>query len=296
VELSVAIVNWNTKELLCQCLRSVTETCQALAYEIIVVDNASSDGSPEMVRQAFPSVKLIQNQANAGFAKANNQALRQSRGKYILLLNSDAQLTPHTAQMILAAMAANPKAGIAGANLVFPDGRQQPSFSPLPSLRREYASLLGLDKLWQAQVPECPFLLTGYVSGACLMFRWECMQQIGLLDEGFFMFGEEVDLCLRAHKMGWEVIHIPEATVIHLEAGSTGRTPERMLKLYRGKTQYFRKHFGASTAQRYLTAASWVTAGKVMAYTLVRLLSLGKIQKDHFWRKVSQGLPDLHVE
>jgi GT2 family glycosyltransferase len=247
--LSIIIVNWNTRDLLSQCLESVYATISGLDFELWVVDNASTDGSLLMLRQHFPGVQVIANSDNLGFACANNQALRLCQGEYALLLNSDAFLLPNAAQSLVAALQADPRAGIAGARLRYPDGRAQKSHARLPALSCELGSLLGLDrslprKLHLEREQRLPARATGVVSGACMLLRRTLWEQIGLFDENFFMFSEEVDLCKRAHQAGWRVLHVPSAQVIHIAAGSSGQTSRRVLHLYRAKLQYFEKHHG----------------------------------------------------
>lgn len=299
MDLSIIVVNWNTRDLLAECLDSITRTVERITYEIIVVDNASSDGSQAMVRQRFPQACLIENSENAGFARANNQAIRQSCGKYILLLNSDAALLEETAARLVQAMETNPRAGLVGARLVYPDGRPQASHAPLPTLWSECASLAGLDKALRkadsAATGSAP-VPTGMVDGACLMARRSTLDQIGLLDERFFMFNEEVDLCQRAHAAGWDVLHVPGAVTVHVAGGSTGVTPARILRLYKGKLQYFQKHYGGRARSRLQLAMRLVAGGKALFYGLFSLGKPAYAQKKTLWRAVSRGLPTLPVD
>ncbi len=216
-----------------------------LNIEAFVVDNGSSDGSQELVRTDFPEVTLIENRENLGFSKANNQAIRLCSGNYILLLNSDAFLTPHAVQKMIDAMESDLSIGIAGAHLVYPDGSWQVSHGALPTFWSEVASLFGLDKFQMEKGDHGPYQETGTVSGTCLLIRKTLLDQVGLLDEVFFMFSEEVDLCNRCHKVGAKVIYVPSAMVIHTNGGSTGKTVGRIMLLYSGKLQYFYKHFGS---------------------------------------------------
>ena len=292
LDLSIIIVNWNTRGLLEKCLRAVYGAAQGLAFEVFVVDNASTDGSPAMVRQRFPRVRLIENRANLGFARASNQAIRAGRGRCVLLLNSDAFLTSQAVRHLLGCLQADGQIGIAGAALVDSHGRPQPSHGRLPSLPSEVLSLFGLDKLLSnpsSWVLTLPRIETGWVSGACLLARRSMLDQIGLLDESFFLFGEEVDLCCRARLAGWKVAHLPAARVVHIGGGSTGVNAQRILLLYRGKLRYFEKHFGRRVARRLWAAMGFTALCKLCLYSLLRLLSLGKVRKDALWRGVAGG-------
>lgn len=293
-DLSVVIVNWNTRDLLMHCLESLYDTVQAIEFEVFMVDNASSDGSPSMVRDRFSQVSLIENPTNVGFAAANNQAIIRSSGRYVLLLNSDAQVLGNALPQMVRFLDAHSDAGIVGPHLVFPDGRPQTAHGPLPTLASEIQGLLGLDRLlcrWnRRRDPTGTYAEAGYVSGACLMVRRQALEQVGLLDERFFMFGEEIDLCNRAHGAGWRVCHLPSAQVVHLGGGSTGRTGARVVRLYRGKLAYFRKHHGDLAGRILLFAMCLSTALKVAVYTTARFATGGRVRADVLWRSVWKGL------
>lgn len=279
--------------MLAQCLRSVKENVQDLKIEMLVVDNGSKDGSTDMLRKDFPEVILIENQENAGFAKASNQAIRLSQGTYILLLNSDAYLQPNSIQKMVHVMEADRSIGIAGASLVYPDGRSQASYGPLPTYWTEVCSLFGLDKLSKVKVKNQEYVETGMVSGACMLIRRALLDQIGLLDEAFFMFNEEVDLCYRCHKVDAKVVSVQSATVVHVEGGSTGQTVQRIMHLYSGKLLYFDKHFGLNAERRLKHVIVIATKLKMLFYRMLRVTSLGRIHKDDFWWAVSKELTTL---
>lgn len=294
MDLSVIIVNWNTRDLLAQCLQSVYDTVQGLEYDVFVVDNGSGDGSAAMVREQFPNVRLMENSENVGFARANNQAIRASGGEFVVLLNSDARVMGDCICKLRHLMEERSEVGICGPRLTFPDGRPQNACGPLPSLASEVMSLFGLDRLdlgnrgrgdsSQLRVE------TGCVSGACMMVRRRVFEGVGLLDEEYFMFSEEIDFCYRANKAGWKVAHVPGALAIHVAGGSTGVTAERILRLYRGKLRYFYKHQGDRAHRVLLAAMRVATAVKTVWYALLRALSLGRVRKDALWRDVAKGL------
>jgi GT2 family glycosyltransferase len=307
MDLSILIVNWNTRDLLATCLASILSDPFWLAgytAEIWVVDNASGDGSAEMVRRDFPSVKLIENRENVGFARANNQAIRQSNGRYLLLLNSDTAVRPQALQRLYCFMEAHPEAGGAGARLLYGDGTMQRSCHPAPSLSRELWRLLHLDALWPYAV--YPFARwdlgtprsVDVLLGACLMLRREVVEQVGLLDENFFMYSEEVDLCHRIRQAGWSLHWVPEAVVTHYSGQSTKQAAvEMFLQLYRGKLLYFRKHHGPLAALFYKVILLTVSALRLLLAPLVVLQRPPQRRRHlhlaHCYRRLLFSLPAL---
>ncbi len=258
MDLSIIIVNWNIRDLLAQCLASVYAHPPDGEFEIFVVDNASTDGSAQMVRKRFPQVRLIENTKNVGFARANNQAIQQSAGCYVLLLNPDTEVHPGALEKLVRFMEAYPQAGAAGARLLNPDGTLQPSCHPAPTLSRELWRLFHLDALWTyACYPMAGWDLdtpreVDMIQGACLLLRREALDQVGLLDEDYFIYSEEVDLCHRLRQRGWKVYWVPQAQVIHYGGQSTQQVAADMfLRLYQGKVLYFRKHHGRLAVQAY---------------------------------------------
>lgn len=251
--LSIIIVNWNTKQLLQQCLDSVIKHTSC-TYEIIVVDNGSTDGSQQLAKK-YQQVKLIANQGNTGFTKANNQGIKQATGKYILLLNSDTQLHQDTFTSMSNYLENHPQVGIIGPRLLNRDGSLQPSAGNLPQLWGIFANQ-GIPlhiiphsyKLFPILKVKDPGYYAnthtvGWVSGACFMIRQQLADQIGLLDENIFMYVEETEWCKRATDAGYQVIYYPETSIYHLEGASsrTGRTGP-ILGVYKGLYYYFNKH------------------------------------------------------
>ena len=259
--LSIVIVNWNTRDLLRGCLRSVQREAASLApgeVETLVVDNNSSDGSPRMLEQEFPWASIIRNPGNNGFARANNQAIRQSKARFVLLLNPDTELLPGALRCLVDSLEGAPAVGAAGACLLNPDGTLQASASPAPTLLREFWRLLHLDAVirlasypldtWnQEAIHE-----VDVAQGACLLLRRTALDQVGLLDEDYFMYTEEVDLCHRLRKAKWQVCWVPRARVIHYGGQSTRQAKTEMfLRLYESKVLYFRKNLGRHSAAAY---------------------------------------------
>lgn len=252
VELSVIIVNWNTCQLLDSCLSSVYETKEDLAVEIIVVDNSSSDGSLQMLKDKYPEVSVIRNPENVGFARANNQGFGASKGRYILLLNSDAILLDGALQELIQLANSNPKIGLVGARLINQDGSFQASFTNLPNLLQELLIVSGVGRLvygkWYPShgpaISRGPQSV-GYVEGACMLIRRAPYEEIGGMDESYFMYSEDVELCKALHDHGWVVMYQPTAKVIHLGGGSSKhRRPQREADLYQSKVSYYRRHHG----------------------------------------------------
>jgi len=245
-DVSVIVVNWNTRALLERCLASVFETSGDLSLEVIVVDNASTDGSAAMVRERFPEARLIVNPENVGFARANNQGLRVSAGRYQLLLNSDTVVWPGALARMIAFMDEHPCVGVLGAELRNPDGSLQPSWAAFPSLLSE---ICGRNFRVRRPYPGSEAFRVDWVGGACLMVRREAADQVGLLDEAIFMYTEETDWCYRLARGGWEIVYLPGACVTHLGGGSSRNSSLRsLLALYASKMYFFRKHYGRGMA------------------------------------------------
>jgi len=274
MNLSILIVNWNTRDYTADCLQSLATTADrieinptgpaALIYdryqaEVFVVDNASADGSVALIQQRFPWVQIIQNDHNVGFAPANNQAYQRSTGRYGLLLNSDTKVHPQAITALLGHMDAHPGCGAGGARLLNADGSLQPSCQPMLTPGREFWRLIFLDQIW----PRATYDMTHWdtftprrvevIKGACLIVRRAALEPaLPLLDEQYFMYTEEVDLCYRLRRDGWELDWIPQSRVTHYGGASSVQAYNAMyVQLYRSKVQFYRKFGGEPRAQRY---------------------------------------------
>jgi N-acetylglucosaminyl-diphospho-decaprenol L-rhamnosyltransferase len=258
VELSVVIVNWNTRNLLARCLESVEADLLGGACEVRVVDNASTDGSAALVRERFAWAELVENGVNVGFAKASNQGISRSQGRYVLLLNSDTQVLPGALPTLTAFMDLHSRAGAAGARLLNADGSLQASCHPMLMPGREFWRLLFLDYLW----PRATYSMLRWdvrsprlvevIKGACLFLRREALAQVGVLDERYFVYTEEVDLCYRLAQAGWELWWVPQAAVVHHNGQSTRQVAAQMyVQLYRSKVQFYHKFGGVRRANRF---------------------------------------------
>lgn len=253
MSVSVVIVSWNTRDLLRNCLLTVDREARLLdgELEVFVVDNGSTDGTVEMVRKSFPSVALIANTENAGFAAANNQALARCKGEYVLLLNPDTELKTGALGQMIRFLKSGVYVGAVGPLLISPDGSMQESCYPRPTLFRELWRLLYLDRLHRiAAYPMTDWSLdrarqVETLQGACILIKRSVLDEIGLLDQDFFIYTEEIDLCRRIIAAGWRIYWLPVATVVHYGGQSTRQAASQMfIELYRSKLHYFRKHNG----------------------------------------------------
>ena len=286
VGLSIIIVNWNTRELLAQCLQSIEDTVRETEYEVWVVDNGSSDGSAAMVEEHFPAVRMIANPMNVGFVRANNQALALCRGRKVLLLNSDAQALEDSVDRAVRFIDEHPRAAVAGVRLLNSDGTFQASYTPFPTLLREVLILTGLGRLLVGPVfPSCGAevekgaqCIRGYVEGAFLLTRREAIEQVGGLDENIFMYAEEVDWCYRFHQAGWEVWYLPQAPIIHHGGQTTKKRRGRMeAELYRSRIYFFRKHYGKVAAFCLQSIIFAITLPKMLIHRLLRYITRGRL-------------------
>jgi len=259
--LSVVLVNWNTRGLLRQCLQSVYSSAgQDADMEVLVVDNGSSDGSAEMVRSDFPRATLMQSAENLGFARANNLGIRESSGDYLLLLNSDTEVVGDAIPRLLAFADRNPGVGMVGPMLLNPDGTVQSSRRRFPTVATAFLESTILERWF----PQSPTLQRFYVLdrgddetqqvdwlvGAALLARREAVAQAGPLDEGYFMYSEELDWGRAFARAGWKVVYLPEAKVVHFGGQSSDQDLlRRHLRFQYSKGRYFQKHHGPLPAQ-----------------------------------------------
>jgi len=247
-DISIIIVNWNTKELLKDCLHSVYKTVQGIVYETIVVDNASEDGSAEMLRREFPAAHLIENKVNRGFGAANNQALSIMKGRYALLLNTDTLLTENAVSLLFSFMEGRPDTAMACGQLLNADGSKQNSIAAFPSLLTLMTNISLLEYFWPRRYPSKRYTFTEPVEidsgiGACLIVRKQAIDEVGMLDERYFFFFEETDWAYRMKVAGWKIFHVPQAFIYHLQGQSIGRDVSSRMEFYRSRFQFFRKWY-----------------------------------------------------
>lgn len=275
VVVSVIVVGYNGRDLLPRCLESVFEDAGDLGVEVIVVDNASRDGTPEMVAELFPSVRLIANEENVGYGGGLNAGIAEARGRYLLVLNQDIAVKPGSLRALVDFAETHPSAGAVGPRLEYEDGRFQHSafrfpdwkqaffgfFDGLVPLDSEQNGRYPTDQLYRAFVAE-------HLLGACLLLRREAIEQVGAFDPTYFMYYEETDLCARLTRAGWRNYYVPAARVMHVSAASTSAASEKMsVEFHRGQAIFYRRHRGA---EGYLVLKLIVWAGT--GYRLARSL------------------------
>jgi len=225
--LTIIIVNWNNKKILQDCLESIYNTQINYRYEIIVVDNHSEDGSIELIKNKFHKVILIENDENYGFAKANNQAIKIAKTDHILLLNNDTVIEKNDCfGNMVQFMQENSRVGVLGCKLLFPDGTLQSLGEKFSSVWEVFKNQILFFKTWKRirrdkNQAETNFKKVDYVSGACLLTRKEVFKKIGMLQEDYFMYGEDAEFCYRVHKAGWEIGVLTNESIIHLHSKST---------------------------------------------------------------------------
>jgi N-acetylglucosaminyl-diphospho-decaprenol L-rhamnosyltransferase len=269
-DLSIIIVSWNVHTLLQNCLRSVVAQ-QELKLQIIVVDSASNDGSPEMVAEQFPQVELIACSENVGFPRGNNLGLAQANGRFILLLNPDTVVHEGAFAKMVHYLQQNEQVGVLGPQLLNEDGTVQSSRRRFPTLKtaffestwlEPYAPRAVLDYYYARDVADGETAVVDWLMGACLMMRQEVVAQVGGLDEAYFMYSEELDYCRRIKQAGWRVVYYPPAKVTHLLGKSSEQAvTRRHINFNQAKLRYFRKYHGrlpAATLRLFLLASySW---------------------------------------
>jgi GT2 family glycosyltransferase len=274
LDLSVVIPSYNTCKLIERALRTVTEASKDLDVEIIVVDNASNDGSQEMIEEKFPGVRLIKNDNNLGFAGANNMAFRQSEGRHVLLLNSDTLVRPDTLRCLVEFLDTHPEAGAVGCKILNPDGTfQHDCRRGFPTPMAAIYKLSGLSRLFRNNPRFARYNLTyldpdelsevDALSGSCMMVRRQVLEQVGFLDEDYFMYGEDLDWCFRMRQGGWRIYYVPTTTIIHFRGRSGHR--QKMRVQYRKNEAmaiFVRKHM----KDRYRIFPTWILHLGILMY------------------------------
>ncbi len=255
VDLSIVIVNWNTRALLLNCLHSIAAQLTPFTSQIIVVDNASEDDSVEAVRQTFPTVELIENEKNFGFAKANNLALRECTGRFVLLINSDVVLRDGCFDALYRYMEEHREIGMIGPRVLNGDLTLQESCKEFPTVWNSFCRAVALDtafprvRLFSSQLMRYwsheDIRKVDILSGCFWMVRREALAAVGPLDERFFMYAEDRDWCKRYWEAGWPVVYCPRAEAIHLAEASSSRDPVRFfVEMSRANLLYWSKHYG----------------------------------------------------
>ncbi len=288
IEISIIIVSYNTRDYLRDCLESLRADPALPPHEIFVVDNGSRDGSVALVKAEFPDVRVIETGENLGFAKANNLALRQMRGRTALLLNSDTVATPGALKAMLGVLDAHPSAAAIGPRLLNRDGSLQPSCYKFPSPARALCDQLFLTTLlahhprlgdyrrWAHDTLQA----VDFVIGAALLVRAAVIAEVGLLDENFFMYAEETDWCYRMHRAGHQVLFTPDAQITHYGGGSGKTMADRVfVESSLGQRRFYRKHYGPAGAGVLRVSLVLGALLRVPLFTVVGLVSAGRRAK-----------------
>ncbi len=291
MKLSIIIVNYNVKAFIQQALESILKATQNIETEIFVVDNHSVDGSVELLREHFPQVELIVNTENVGFAKANNQAIQKARGDYVWLLNPDTLIQEDTPEKLIAVMEADQEIGMLGCKILNDDGSLQLACRrSFPTPWVAFTKLLGLAKIFPQSKLFGQYNLThrdpdeAYaveaISGSCMFIRKEALDEVGMLDETFFMYGEDLDWCFRFGSAGWKVFYTPTTSIIHYKGESSKVASwDTNTHFYRAMDIFAKKHFSSSS--RF--PLHWLLRGGIFVRYLVSLISkLGKNSIGYF--------------
>ncbi|MBY0118894.1 glycosyltransferase family 2 protein [Paenibacillus xylanexedens] len=281
LDVSIIIVNYNTRQLTLDCLASVYASQTSYQYEVIVIDNASHDGSVEAIRDAYPEIQLITNRDNTGFAVANNRGMELAKGRYILLLNSDTVVQPDTLHTMIYFMDRHPEMGASGCKVILPDGSLDKACKrgfPTPSASFYYA--FGISRLFPDR-PKFNQYQLGHLSpddeypvdclvGAFMLVRRETIDQVGGLDETFFMYGEDIDWCYRIKEAGWGIFYYPRTYIVHYKGGSARRKPLKITyEFHRAMWVFHRKHY-AKKYNLLTNTAVWVGISLKFTLSLLR--------------------------
>jgi len=294
--LSITICSWNTQEDTRKCLESLWSVRDEVDFEVIVIDNNSEDGSPEMVRREFPWVRLEAMSQNLGFTGGHIHALSIRKGHHALLLNSDTVVYPGALKTLMDYVVAEPKVGVVGPKLLNPDGSLQFSCRRFPNPTAALFRNTPLGKLFPNNRFTRDYLMqdwthdgprdVDWVSGAALLMREELMDEIGYLDPEFFMYCEDVDYCWRAWKAGYRVAYLPNSVIMHKIGGSTDKAPNRMIgRFHSSMLRFYRKNM---LPQRPAVIRPFALAGAMTAIGLRAGLFISKNKVDNLKRKLSR--------
>lgn len=308
VDLSIAIVSYNTRILLLDCLRSVFESALAIRFEVIVVDNDSKDGTVEAVRTSYPTVHIIVNHENRGFSKGVNQALEVGTGRYLLMLNSDTRVRRQALDRMVECLDRDAEIGAVGCKQWTEGGRLYQSCFPFPSIQDHLIHASFLRKCapaWQEALAarrtiDCTTSQdVDWINGACLMVRTDLMRLCGGLDEGYFMYFEDVDLCRAFHRRGYRIRHLADADIVHLIGRSGERDRKRLNLIWEfSRIRYVERHF--PPLKRFIIKM-WIAVGAVVRM-LHRPSVAGERQSAevHWWvlrrlwqRTTEEGQPQM---
>jgi N-acetylglucosaminyl-diphospho-decaprenol L-rhamnosyltransferase len=292
-DLSVSIVNTSSRELLLACLETLPRDA-----DVVVLDNASEDGSVDAVRERFPDVRVLAQDFRAGFGANHNTVIRATDGRYVYVLNEDTTSADWAFEHIVAYLDSNPRVAALGPLVVYPDGRQQASAWRFPTPLVSAVGLLTVGKLGVTQSHGEQARAVDWVTGAALVLRREALEEVGLFDEEFFLYSEEVDLQLRLHQAGWEVHYFPDAAVVHHESQFSAEIPERRInEMWRSRHRYWRKHHSSAGARvAALTTGAQYAVRAAAAPLAHRSRRRMLLHARDAWRVEGPGLRELADE
>ena len=301
---TVIIVSWNARYYLDKCLASIYTHTGANNRQIIVVDNASVDGSPELVRESYPSVNLICLESNLGFAKANNIGIRESRGKYLFLINSDVEVKSDFIVPLQDFMERSPDIGLLGPRMVNADGNLQRSCMGFPTLWNMFCRSFALDTIFPNSTLFCGHLMTHWdhasardvevVNGCFWVVRTDALRDVGPLDEDYFFYGEDMDWCKRFHDKGWRVFYYPAVEAIHYGGASAVNAPVKYhVELHRANMQYYRKHHSTAAYFAFYILTVIHPVVRIAVHGMAHLLGIGSKEETAY--KVERSIVCLKM-
>jgi len=274
-DMSIVLVCWNNKEYLDPCLSSLYQGDIKHTFDVFVIDNGSTDGSQAMLREKYPEIKIIQNDHNVGLAKACNQGIQNSNGRTILLLNNDTLVDGNSLDKLVEFMLKTPDAGGAGGKLLNPDKSFQAGYANFSTLSEEFFISTGIGNLiWEgypSHIDDGKIRVVDWLSSACLLLRRSALDQVGLLDEEFFIYGDEADLQYRLKNAGWSIYYLPDSVTIHYGGRSMNRWRRRRL-VYRGKMLFYQKNYGAFKTSALRLMLAGLSLAKLGVWSLLYLV------------------------
>lgn len=303
IDVTVIIVNWNTKELLLACIESIKEQTRETSFEIIVVDNASTDGSQDALRRTLPDVRLIENKENLGFAKASNIGIQASSGTYICLVNSDVEVKSGCIDRMKRYMDEHTDIGILGPKMYYPEGRVQPSCKRFPTLWGQLCESIGLSSLFkQLKIFSSETMLyfahdktcsVDCLVGAFWLVRRSSLDAVGLLDEDFFFYSEDIDWCTRFRAHDFKVVFFAEAEIVHHHGGSSaGIISKNYTQLRRAKLQFWKKYHGSVSLLCLRCIMILQQIRRIGLY--MGLYMLNNAEKEKFGQELTKSFNCLH--
>ncbi len=293
VDLTISIISNNNRALIKRCLETIYENTKLVSFEIIVVDNCSRDGSAEMIRNNFPGVRLIENSEPDGFSANHNRALRVMSGRYVVILNDDTEVLPGCFDKMYDFMKSNPDVGCLGCRILCPDGSLQQSVYRMPTLSVLFYHAFFLNSIFPNSIriasyrnwPHNTETDVSFVIGACMMFPSELIRNIGLLDDTYYIYFEDADICKKVLDAGRRVVFFPGAEIIHHGGASMKQVGEIALhNAYRSKLIFYRKHYGAHTLPLVAALDVIGAANRIAAWSLLKIIQPG--QRKHYDERI----------